>query len=119
MSFVFLLIFSADNICLRLFDLGGGFLLDGVGSKNLLQDSSAIICLDFVVVLKVSVVGEDTVVDGAAFVALDGPGVGCEDLDESGTAFVTLEGAWEVFAGFNITLLILIHNVHVIFKPII
>ena len=75
--------------------------MDGVGSKNLLQDSSDIICLDFLVVFTVSVVGEDTVVDGAAFVALDGPGVGCEDLDEFGTAFVTLEGAWEVFAGLE------------------
>ena len=73
--------------------------MDGVGSKNLLQDSSDIMCLDFLVVLTVSAVGEDTVVNGAAFVALDGPGVGCEDLNEFGTAFVTLEGAW--FAGLD------------------
>ena len=69
--------------------------MDGVGSKNLLQDSSDIICLVFLVALTVSVVGEDAVVDGATLVALDGPGVG----SEFGTALVTLEGPLAVFAG--------------------
>ena len=71
-------------------------MVDGVGSKNLLQDSSDIMCFDFLVV-RVSLtvgVGEDVFVDGpgAAFVALEEPEAAFVGLDEIGATFVALEG---------------------------